>query len=111
MMLCTWTASLVYWALYTTTLTYNKTARSIIVLTSTYATKNTQDYIWHELEELPLVDTDIVIAQNSSFADLFTELVAERLQAYPRTYEVAIAPPKKCTAHLFPKPETKVSQT
>ena len=77
---------------------------------SFYAEKNTQDYVWHELEELPLVHEGLAFAQNSSFTALFAEIVAERLEVYLNTYKTATVLSKKCTEHFFPKPETKVSE-
>ena len=72
--------------------------------------KNTQEYIWNKLEGLPLVHRGLLFARNSTFAEPFAELIAERLEVYLRTYETATALPKKCVEHFFPKPETKVSQ-
>ena len=72
--------------------------------------QNTQDYVWHELEELPLTHQGLIFAQNSSLAEPFAEIIAERQQAYLRTYEEATALSKKCAEHFFPKTETKVSQ-
>ena len=72
--------------------------------------KSIQDYVWHELDELPLAHKGIVFAQNSSFVAPFAEIIAERLEAYQHTYETATALSKKCAEHFFPSPETKVSQ-
>ena len=93
------------------TRTCGKIARSIIVLmrNALLHCTNAQDYVWHELQELPLVHEGLVFAQNSSFAAPFAQIITERLEAYLRTYETATALPKKCAEHFFPKPETKVS--
>ena len=66
--------------------------------------------MWHELQELPLIHQGVVFAQNSSLTAPFAEIVAERLETYLHTYDVATVPSKKCDEHFFPKPETKVSQ-
>ena len=68
-----------------------------------------QDYVWHELEEIPLNHQGLIFAQNSTFAAPFNQIIAERLETYLRTYETATALSKKCAEHFFPKSETKVS--
>lgn len=70
--------------------------------------KNAQDYVWHELEEMPLVHAGLTFARNSSLAAPFTQIIAERLEEYLRTYETVTALSEKCAEHFFPKPETKV---